>query len=157
MFGGNFAPVGYAFCDGSLVPIDQNEALYTLIGTTFGGDGQSTFGVPDLRGRLPVHQGNGFSIGQAAGNETVSLNTQQLPAHSHPVIANSNAGTTTNPQGAIIAGTDSFNAYNTTTADTQMGNQMIGAAGNSQPHSNMMPYLCVTFIICLEGIFPPRN
>ena len=157
MFGGNFAPLSYAFCDGSIIPISQNDTLFALIGTIYGGDGQTTFALPDLRGRIPLHQGNGFVIGQVAGTETVTLNNQQLAAHSHQVAVSSNAGSSVSPQNNIIAGTGSFNTYNAATADNQMGGQMIGGAGSSQPHNNMMPYLCITFIICLEGIFPPRN
>ena len=156
MFGGNFAPQNYAFCDGQLMAISQNDALFALIGTTYGGDGQTTFALPDLRGRLPVHQGSGFVIGQQAGTETVTLTTQQIPAHSHPVLADSNNGTTGDPQGNIIAGSTA-GYYSTGAVANQMGNQSVSPAGGSQPHDNMMPYLCVSFIIALFGIFPPRN
>lgn len=156
MFGGNFAPLSYAFCNGDLIAISQNDALFALIGTTYGGDGQSTFGLPDLRGRIPVHQGNGFVMGQSAGSETVTLNTQQIPSHNHTVIAGSNTGSSSNPQGNIVAGT-TLTPYNTTAVATQMSNQSLSLTGGSQPHDNMMPYQCVSFIIALYGIFPPRN
>jgi len=156
IFGGNFAIQGYAFCDGTLVSIDQNEALYNLIGTTYGGDGQMTFGLPDLRGRLPVHQGNGFQLGQSSGTETVTLNTAQLPSHNHAAVADSNTGSTGNPQGNIVAGS-TLTPYNTTAAASQMGGNSIGNTGGNQPHDNVMPYQCVNYIIALEGIFPPRN
>lgn len=154
MFGGNFAPVGWAFCDGSLIAISQNTALFSLIGTIYGGDGQNTFGLPDLRGRLPVHQGSGFVLGQLAGTETVTLTTNQMPAHTHTVLARTSA-TAGSPSGAMYGGnTDSI--Y-TPTASAQMNAGVIAPAGGSQPHDNMMPYLVVSFIIALEGIYPSRN
>ena len=156
MFGGNFAILGYAFCDGTLLPIDQNDALFNLIGTTYGGDGQTTFGLPDLRGRIPVHQGNGFQLGQLSGTETVTLPTAQIPSHNHAVAANSNTGSSGNPQGNIVAGS-TLTPYDTTAAANQMGGSGIGQTGGSQPHDNIMPYQCVNYIIALEGIFPPRN
>ena len=156
MFGGNFAPLGYAFCDGSLLSISQFDALFNLIGTTYGGDGLATFGLPDLRGRIPVHQGSGFSLGQSSGTETVTLTSAQIPAHNHAVAANSNTGSSGNPQGNIVAGS-TLTPYNTTAVDINMGGSSIGNTGGSQPHDNIMPYQCVNYIIALEGIFPPRN
>jgi microcystin-dependent protein len=154
MFGGNFAPVGWALCNGALMSIAENTALFSLIGTTYGGDGQSTFGLPDLRGRLPVHQGNSFVLGQLAGTETVTLTTNQMPAHTHQVVART-AATAGSPSGAVYGGnTDSI--Y-TATPSAPMNAAMIGIGGGSQPHNNMMPYLVVNFIIALEGIYPSRN
>ncbi|CAN5587374.1 tail fiber protein [soil metagenome] len=160
MFGGNFAILGYAFCDGSLLPISQYDALFSLLGTTYGGDGQQTFGLPDLRGRIPVHQGAGpglspRTLGENSGSETVTLNTNQLASHNHTVIANTNTGTSGNPQGNIVAGT-SLTPYNTTAVNNQMGGR-IDNTGGSQPHDNIMPIQCVNYIIALEGIYPPRN
>lgn len=161
MFAGNFAPLNYAFCNGDLQAISQNDALFSLIGTTYGGDGQNTFGLPDLRGRLPVHygQGQGLSprqLGEMSGSENVTLNTNQMSAHNHGVIVDSATGGLTNPQNNLV-GKSSATAYNTADVDSQMGNQSIGAAGGSQPHDNMMPYQCVTFIIALYGIYPSRS
>ena len=156
MFGGNFAILGYAFCNGTLLSISQNDALFNLIGTTYGGDGQTTFGLPDLRGRIPVHQGSGFQLGQLSGTETVTLTTAEIASHNHAVAANSNTGSSGNPQGNIVAGS-TLTPYNTTAVANQMGGASIGNTGGSQPHDNIMPYQCVNYIIALEGIFPPRN
>ncbi len=156
MFGGNFDIQGYAFCDGTLLSIAQNEALFNLIGTTYGGDGQTTFALPDLRGRIPVHRGSGFPLGQSGGTENVTLTTSQLPSHNHAVAANSNTGSSGNPQGNIAAGSN-LTPYNTTAAANQMGAASIGHTGGSQPHNNIMPFQCLNYIIALEGIYPPRN
>lgn len=161
MFGGNFAIRGYAFCNGQLMAIAENDALFSLIGTTYGGDGVNTFGLPDLQGRIPIHQGQGPGltnrlIGEKSGAENVTLTTAQIPSHNHQVLANSNTGASTSPQNNIVAGS-SANPYNTTAAATQMGNQTIGQTGGSQPHDNVMPYQCITYIISLFGIYPPRN
>ena len=157
MFGGNFAPAGWAFCQGQLVAIDQNPALFNLIGTTYGGDGQTTFALPDLRGRLPLHQGNGFVIGQLAGEENVTLTTNQLPQHSHAALADVNAGTHTGPAGHLWAGSANFPYAAAGTNPTQMAAGSVGVAGGSQPHDNMHPFLAVNFIISLFGIFPSQN
>ena len=156
MFGGNFAIQGYAFCNGQLMAIDQNDALFSLIGTTYGGDGQNTFGLPDLRGRIPVHQGSGFIMGQNGGSETVTLITSQIPSHNHTAVVDTTTGGLSSPQNNIIA-KSSASAYSQTAVDNQMGNQSIGNTGGSQPHDNIMPYLCVTYIIALYGIYPSRN
>ena len=155
LFGGNFAPRGFAFCNGALMAISQNTALFNLIGTTYGGDGQTTFAVPDLQGRIPVHQGSGFTLGQESGSESVTLATNQLPIHSHLIPANSNPGTVTTPGGNVVAGT-TMNPYTTAATDTSFGTQMIGNSGSSQPHDNLMPFLCISFVIALEGIFPTQ-
>jgi microcystin-dependent protein len=159
MFGGNFAPLGYAMCDGQILAISQNDVLFALIGTTYGGDGQTTFALPDMRGRLPVHwgQGPGLSfrdLGEMAGTETVTLTTNQIPNHSHPLLANAGAANSPTPVNSIPANDD---IYVEDVATTQFANTSIANAGGSQPHSNMMPYLCVNFIIAMEGIFPPRS
>ncbi|CAN5846978.1 tail fiber protein [soil metagenome] len=161
MFGGNFAILGYAFCDGQLMSIAENDALFSLIGTTYGGDGQTTFGLPDLRGRLPIHQGSGpglspRTMGEKSGTESVTLITNQMPAHNHTVVVDSANGGLTNPQNNIVAGSTAT-PYDNTAVTNQMGNQSIGLMGGSQPHDNMMPYQCVTFIISLYGIYPSRN
>ena len=159
MFGGNFAILGYAFCNGQLMDISQNDALFSLIGTTYGGDGQQTFGLPDLRGRLPVHQGNlqgtNFPIGAQAGTESVTLITTQIPSHSHALIGNNATGTADNPSNNFVAATQK-NLFSTNAPDAAMGNS-INPSGGNQPHDNMMPYLCVTFIISLYGIYPTQN
>lgn len=162
MFGGNFAIQGYAFCDGQLLDISQNDALFSLLGTIYGGDGINTFALPDLRGRIPLNfgQGPGLTdrpIGQKSGTETVTLTTQQIASHNHTVNSKSDTGTSPNPQNNIVAGTGSLNAYTTSAVDNQMGNQSIGLTGGSQPHDNMQPFLCISYIIALYGIYPPRN
>jgi microcystin-dependent protein len=154
MFAGNFAPAGWMFCEGQLLPISENETLFQLIGTTFGGDGESTFGLPDLRGRLPLHQGNGFVLGQNGGAEEITLTVAQTPAHTHPLVATTAGGTNPNPHDNILAAAGNIALYRETAANTPMSNQAIGPAGGSQPHANFQPYLCVNFIISLFGIFP---
>lgn len=161
MFGGNFAIQGYALCNGQLLSISQNDALFSLIGTTYGGDGQNTFALPDLRGRLPIHQGSllgtNFPIGQQSGSETVTLTTNQIPAHNHSMGASSDPAGTGNPTGQVPAANSTANIYSPTAAGSQTGAGSISPTGGNQPHDNMQPYLCVTFIIALFGIFPPRN
>jgi microcystin-dependent protein len=158
MFGGNFAPAGWALCNGQLLAISEFEVLFNLIGTTYGGDGQSTFALPDLRGRLPVHQGSGSVIGQAAGEESVILTSQQLPLHSHPFAASTNPGAQTNPVGNAPATIVAGSAYAQAPATTALAPQSIQAdPGGNQPHDNMQPYLCISFIISLFGIFPSQN
>lgn len=161
MFAGNFAINGYAFCNGQLMSIAENDVLFALIGTTYGGDGQTTFGLPDMQGRIPLHQGQGpgltsRTMGEKAGTETVTLISQQMPSHSHTAAANSGSGASTNPQSNFIAGSTST-PYNTTAPATQMGVQTIGLMGGSQAHDNLQPYLVITYLIALYGIFPPRN
>jgi microcystin-dependent protein len=153
MFGGNFAPAGWMFCEGQLLPISENETLFQLIGTTYGGDGQSTFALPDLRGRLPMHFGNGFVLAETGGVETVTLTVQQIPAHSHPLLASSGAASTTNPSAGVLA-KPSKNMYRDGPGSQVMNPQSVGSTGGSQPHNNFQPYLCVDFIISLFGIFP---
>jgi microcystin-dependent protein len=153
MFGGNFAPAGWMFCEGQLLPISENETLFQLIGTTYGGDGESTFALPDLRGRLPMHQGNGFILAETGGAEEITLTVSQIAAHSHPFLASSNQANTTSPTAAVLAKTGG-SIYNAGTNPVSMAPQAVGPVGGSQPHSNFQPYLCVDFIISLFGIFP---
>jgi len=160
MGGWNFAPVGWNFCDGTLLPISEFEALYTLIGTTYGGDGISTFALPDLRGRVPVHQGTGFIAGQRAGAEAVTLTTGQTPVHTHPFAASTNAGSQKLPTANVVAtlATSAGSAYVQTPPTAALAPQSIGQAyGGSQPHGNMQPFLGITFIIALYGIFPSQS
>jgi microcystin-dependent protein len=156
MFGGNFAPVNWAFCNGQTLAIAQYDALFALIGTTYGGDGQSTFNLPDLRGRVPIHQGSGFVIGQLAGSEAVTLITAQIPAHSHTVAALGTANATS-PANAVYGGNTSDAIYTSNTPGTAMNNGVVSSGGSSQPHDNMMPFGVVSFIICLNGIFPSQS
>ena len=154
MFAGNFAPAGWQFCDGSLLPISEYETLFQLIGTTYGGDGESTFAVPDLRGRLPAHMGSGLIIGEPGGAEEVTLTAPQLPAHSHPFLASTDAGSQGNPGGNVTAQNTLVQLYSEDVPSVNMGASAISIVGGSQPHNNFQPYLCVDFIISLFGIFP---
>lgn len=154
MFAGNFAPAGWMFCEGQLLPISENEVLFQLIGTTYGGDGQSTFALPDLRGRIPIHQGNGFILAETGGAEEITLTVTQIPAHTHPLLASTNTATLTDAGGNVSAQTLTFDMYQSTPGNIAMAPQSISPVGGSQPHTNFMPYLCVDFIISLFGIFP---
>jgi microcystin-dependent protein len=155
MFGGNFAPVGWLFCEGQLVPISENEALFQLIGTTYGGDGESNFGLPDLRGRVPVHQGNGFALAQSAGTEQITLTGNEIPAHPHSMFASANGANTAQPQNAVIGNSSAVKMFmGDPPSAAAMSPVSIRPAGGSQPHTNMQPYLCVSFIISMFGIFP---
>jgi microcystin-dependent protein len=156
MFAGNFAPAGWMFCEGQLLPISENETLFQLIGTTYGGDGQSTFALPDLRGRIPIHQGNGFILAETGGAEEITLTVSQIPAHSHAALGSTDSSNSNSPTGNVparvtIAGVFS---YGTDAPIGPMSPQCIGPVGGSQPHTNFQPYLCVDFIISLFGIFP---
>jgi microcystin-dependent protein len=154
IFAGNFAPAGWMFCEGQLLPISENETLFNLIGTTYGGDGQSTFGLPDLRGRIPLHFGGGFVLAESGGAEEVTLTVSQIPAHSHPVLASQNNGDSTQPQNNLPATNASVQIYRAQPPALAMNAQAIGPVGGSQPHNNFQPYLCLDFIISLFGIFP---
>jgi microcystin-dependent protein len=160
MFGGNFAPAGWAFCDGSLLPISQYETIFNLIGTTYGGDGQTTFALPDLQGRVPVHmgnfQGNNFVIGQKAGEESHTLTSNEMPRHSHPAQVTSGPGTTQSPAGEVWAQWSSPQ-FSDQAPNAAMAGAAVSTAGGSQPHENMVPFLVVNFIISLFGIFPSQN
>ena len=155
MGGWNFAPVGWAFCDGRLLPISQNEILYNLIGTTYGGDGQTNFALPDLRGRLPVHAGPGFVLAQAQGTETVTLNGNQLPTHTHPFQCSTGQAGQNSPTSYALAALPAGNIYGQEVPTAALAPASIGpSGGGNQPHDNFQPYLCVTFIISLYGIYP---
>ena len=154
MFAGNFAPAGWMFCEGQLLPISENETLFQLLGTTYGGDGQSTFALPDLRGRIPLHQGNGFILAETGGAEEITLTVSQIAAHSHPMLASSATASQTTPANTILATPSVPDMYRASAPNTAFAPQSIGSTGGSQPHTNFQPYLCVDFIISLFGIFP---
>lgn len=165
MFGFNYAPQGWAKCNGQLLQIAQNQALYSLLGTHYGGDGRTTFALPDLQGRLPMHQGQGAgrrprTIGQSGGQEQVTLTTQQLPAHNHSVEADNSSGRTggansTDPSGHVLAN-PSNEIYSDRAPNSQMNAQAIGNTGGSQGHDNVPPFQVINFCIALQGVYPPR-
>ena len=157
IFAGNFNPSGWMFCDGSLLAISENETLFQLIGTTYGGDGQSTFALPDLRGRLPMHFGNGFTLAETGGAEEITLTVSQIPAHTHPFLASSDQANATAVTGAVMAKLGQSSIYNAGTNPVSMAPQAVSATGGSQPHTNFQPYLCLDFIISLFGIFPSQT
>ena len=155
MFAGTFAPVNWAFCNGQTVAIADYDTLFNLIGTTYGGDGETSFNLPDLRGRAPMHQGGGFALGQMGGEEQVTLSSQQMPAHTHTLTANTTAGSSASPSGALLAQTSGgVQLYYEGQATDPMNRAAILPAGGSQPHDNLQPYLCVNFIISLFGSYP---
>jgi len=156
MFAGNFAPAGWMFCEGQLLPISEFETLFNLIGTTYGGDGQSTFGLPDLRGRIPLHQGNGFILAETGGAEEITLTVNQIAAHSHPLLASSANASQTTPATTVLANPTVVDLYRVGTASSPLA-QSVGSVGGSQPHTNFQPYLCIDFIISLFGIFPSQT
>ncbi len=160
IFAGNFAPAGWMLCDGAVLPISQNEVLFQLIGTTYGGDGAETFALPDLRGRVPVHLGAGpgrtFQVGDNGGLEHVTLTVNQLPTHAHTPMAGSNADST-HPAGATWGMATQARPYAAATPDANMGAQAIQGTGGGQPHDNRAPYLGIHFIISLFGVFPSQN
>jgi microcystin-dependent protein len=157
LFAGNFAPLGWMFCEGQLLPISENETLFNLIGTTYGGDGQSTFGLPDLRGRLPLHFGGGFTLAEKGGVEDVTLTVQQIHAHSHALLAAAVTGDQITPNDRLLASSFNVTPYINDAPNASMNASAISSVGGSQPHSNLQPYLCISFIISLFGIFPPQN
>lgn len=157
MFAGNFAPAGWMFCEGQLLPISENETLFNLIGTTYGGDGQSTFALPDMRGRLPVHQGNAFILAETGGAEEITLTPTQIPQHTHPLLATQNAAADATPGSNVLLGVSplpTVTPYGTDNPSISLHPSSSLATGGSQPHTNVQPYLCVDFIISLFGIFP---
>lgn len=161
MFAGTFAPNGWMLCQGQTLPISENDVLFTLIGTTYGGDGQETFRLPDLQGRLPVHMGalpggNTYVIGEAAGSEEVTLTMQQIPAHTHAFQASGNSADVASPKDAVIGISTTINGFIASTPAQPMA-AAISPVGGSQPHSNLQPFLCVNFIISLFGIFPSQS
>jgi microcystin-dependent protein len=163
MFGGNFAPAGWHLCDGSLLPISENEVLFNLIGTTYGGDGQENFGVPDLQGRIPLHAGQGpaisqtYQLGEKAGSESVTLSTQQIPIHNHALVPSTDPANTPNPGGNVLGTPVTATPFFQQEPNVAMNAGILAPQGGSQPHDNMMPFLVVTFIISKFGIYPPQN
>jgi microcystin-dependent protein len=161
MFGGNFAPAGWAFCNGQILSISANDALFALLGTTYGGDGTTTFALPNLQSRIPIHQGQGvglstYVIGQSSGVENVTLTTQQMPQHTHAANADSGSGGVSNPASSFWASSPNTKQYSPST-NAAMAVGATSLTGGSQPHQNIMPYLAISFIIALQGIFPSRN
>jgi microcystin-dependent protein len=157
IFAGNFAPLGWAFCAGQILSISENDTLFNLIGTNYGGDGQTTFALPDLRGRIPVHQGSGSVLSQSGGVETVTLTQNQLPAHTHALTASVNNATTANAEGNVVAQTPSYTPYiGGTPANTPLAPSSVSTLGGSHPHDNMQPYICINYIIALFGIYPTQ-
>lgn len=155
MFAGNFAPAGWMFCEGQLLPISENETLFQLIGTTYGGDGQETFALPDLQGRLPIHNGNGFTLAETGGVESVNLTTAQIPSHNHTLLATTDLADSASPANAYLSATATGNKiYSTSNPSITLNTQEISPSGGGQSHDNFQPYLCVDFIISLFGIFP---
>jgi microcystin-dependent protein len=156
IFAGSFAPAGWRFCDGKLLVISEYEKLFNLIGTTYGGDGQITFALPDLRGRLPLHQGNGVNLAETGGAEAITLTVNQIPAHTHPLLATAAGANSTNPNNNVLA-KPSKNMYSDGPGSNPMNPQSVGPTGGSQPDNNFQPYLCLAFIISLFGIFPSQT
>ncbi len=154
MFAGNFAPAGWMFCEGQMLPISEYETLFNLIGTTYGGDGQSTFALPDLRGRLPLHMGGGYTLAETGGVEEITLTVNQIPAHSHPVLASASNAMSTLAYENVPAATRSVEVYTSGSVTANLAASANGSVGGSQAHTNFQPYLCVDFIISLFGIFP---
>lgn len=161
LFAGNYAPTGWAFCDGATLPIAENDTLFNLIGTTYGGDGQETFNLPDLRGRAPVHQGAGvlgenYVMGEYGGVENVTLTLNQLPVHDHGGAprASTSPGTRSSPAAHYFAANNAVSLYSTNAPNANLNGAALSPAGGSQPHDNMQPFLCVSFIISLFGIYP---
>lgn len=162
LFAGNFPPNGWHFCDGTLMPISENDALFTLLGTTYGGDGENTFALPNLQGRVPIHQGTGpdgisYQMGEMDGVESVTLTTQQIPSHSHPILISGDQGNQVDPTGQIIGSNPTIQLFGGGNPTNALNVQTITATGGSQPHDNMQPYIAIYYIISLFGIFPTQN
>ena len=161
MFAGNFPPAGWMFCDGALLPISENDTLFQLIGTTYGGDGQSTFALPDLRGRVPLHQGTlqgtTYVLSETGGTEQVTITQQTTPIHNHALLGSTNTATSPTPTNVVIGQSTSIDAFLNAVPTDPMNAQSITPVGGSLPHENMQPYLCIDFIISLFGIFPSQT
>ena len=168
LFAGNFAPRGWMLCQGQILSIAQNTALFSILGTTYGGNGQTTFALPDLRGRVPLGQGQGpglspYVLGEASGTENVTLISTEMPAHTHLLAANTAGGSATDPTNNFIAAVSDpnsgslFSAFAPAPANTVMAPNAVGVSGGSQPHNNLQPFLCLNYIIAVQGIFPSRN
>jgi microcystin-dependent protein len=162
MFAGNFPPNGWAFCEGQSMPISENDVLFTLIGTTYGGDGQETFNLPNLASRVPIHMGTGpdgttYQIGEMAGTEQETLSTQQIPNHAHAFTCSTAAGGQNNPGSQIVAASPSVKLFLEDDPDATLAATSVQPAGGSQPHENTQPFLCINFIISLFGVFPTQT
>jgi microcystin-dependent protein len=151
----NFAPKGWAMCNGQFLPINQNQALFSLLGTMYGGNGQTTFALPNLRGCVPIHMGSGHTIGEKAGSTAVTVNIQQLPTHLHPMMASSTNGDVAFANNTVLA--PAQNLYGPANNLTTLAPNSVSSVGGSQAHNNMMPYLVLNFVIALQGIFPSQN
>lgn len=162
MFAGNFAPRGWALCDGQLFAVSQNDALFSLLGTIYGGDGRTTFGLPDLRGRVPIHQGTGPGLsqrrlGSKGGAEKETLTLNQLPSHSHSVKASGGTANASAPAKHVVGESSLFDLYQSATPSSSMANEAVSSTGGSQSHNNIMPFQCINFIIALFGVYPSRS
>jgi microcystin-dependent protein len=162
MFAGNFAPNGWMFCEGQTMPISENDALFTLIGTTYGGDGQETFNLPNLASRVPIHAGTGpdgttYQLGEMAGTEQETLTVQQIPNHTHVMTVSTAAGGTNTPAGGVLAASPSVQIYIVDSPDSSLNPAAVTPVGGSQPHENTQPFLCINFIISLFGVFPQQT
>jgi microcystin-dependent protein len=163
MFGGSFAPAGWVFCAGQLMPISENEVLFQLLGTTYGGDGEETFGIPDLQGRVPLHMGQGpglsqnYQIGEKAGTESVTITQATTPTHNHSLVASTDPANTPNPGNNVLSAPVTATPFFQAAPNIPMNAGILAPQGGSQPHDNMMPFLCVSFIISLFGIFPSQT
>ena len=158
----NFAPKGWAFCDGQILPLSQNTALFSLLGTTYGGDGKSNFALPDMQGNAPMHPGQGpglslHDLGETGGSETVSLLESEIPSHSHPLTASAADGISTSPANQMFAQGVGVSQWGTIAPNTQLADTALAPAGGDQPHNNLQPYLTLNFCIALQGVFPPRT
>jgi microcystin-dependent protein len=151
----NFPPKGWAFCNGQLLPINQNQALFALLGTTYGGNGQTNFALPNLQGRAPMHMGQGHTLGEAAGETAHTLRPAELPTHTHVLNGTDQNGAAANPANAVLGGAN--NVYHVAANEVPMNPESVTTVGGSQPHNNMQPYLVLNFCIALQGIFPSRN
>lgn len=157
MFAGDFSPRGWEFCNGQLLRVSEHVALFSLIGTLYGGDGETTFALPDMRGRVPMHTNPSHAVGESQGSEAVSLTANQLPAHTHSAIADSDAGTSADPTGHHWANSAGAVAYSTVATGSNMSISAIQTTGESIPHENRQPYQCISFMICVDGIYPSRG
>src|SRR5262245_59372960 len=162
MFAGNFAPNGWMFCEGQTLPISENEVLFQLIGTTYGGDGEETFNLPNLASRVPIHMGTGpdgttYQLGEMAGTEQETLTTQQIPSHTHPMVVSTGPGNVNAPNGNLPSQSPSIQYLIDDTPNTPMNAAAVSPAGGSQPHENIQPFLCINFIISLFGVFPSQT
>lgn len=162
MFAGNFAPRGWALCDGQLLAVSQNDALFSLLGTIYGGDGRTTFGLPDMRGRIPNHAGTGPGLsprrlGEKSGAENVTLSVNELPSHNHDLLGTGDTADASTPAGNVPASSTTITRFTTANADNNLASSSMSNVGGSRDHTNLMPYLCVNFIIALVGIYPSRQ